>query len=303
MIAELDATFRQLFTTRVPGITSFAQVKFQPPDEDWRNYVKMLTVGGNPANALNVYLIDLRENRKLRSNEVGRLNPVDGNVIEVLAPRRVDCHYLISAWSPADVTPALEPTLDEHVLLFNVARALSEHDPVVPDDIFAPAPPPLPLAGLTLPMALLPPDAFPKLAEFWGTMGDKHRWRPCVYVVVTVPIIPAATPAGPMVTTVLADTRQREVAVTAAVLVTIGGIVTTVVLGQIKAVESAWVELLDASGTHRLQLARTGADGRFTFVSVRPDSYQLRASSTTLGVAPPRSIDVPSPSGEYDLTL
>ncbi len=299
MIAGVDLTLRQLFMTRVPGITSTAQVKFQPPDEDWRTYVKTLTVGGNPANALNVYLIDLRENRKLRSNEVARTYQ-NGDVLETPAPRRVDCHYLISAWSPADLTPAIEPTFDEHVLLFNVARALSEHDPVVPADIFAPAPPPPLLVDQVLPIVLLPPDAFPKLAEFWGTMGDKHRWRPCVYLVVTVPIAPLAVPSGPMVTTVLADTRLGGVPASAEVLAAIGGTVTT---GTPPVpVDQAWVELLDLAGD-RLQLARTDASGRFRFSFVRPDSYQLRASSATLGVAPPRSIDVPSPSGEYDLTL
>jgi len=299
MIAAVDVTLRQLFTTRVPGITSNSQVKFQPPDEDWRTYVKTLAVGGNPANALNVYLIDLRENRKLRSNEVARTYQ-NGDVLETPAPRRVDCHYLISAWSPADVTPALEPTLDEHVLLFNVARALSEHDPFVPADIFAPAPPPPLLVDLVLPIALLPPEAFPKLAEFWGTMGDKHRWRPCVYLVVTVPIAPQTFPSGPMVTTVLAESRFSGVPSSAEAFAAIGGVVTTG--APAVPVDRAWVELLTTTGD-RLQLARTDAGGRFTFSFVRPDSYQLRASSATLGVAPPRAIDVPSPSGEYDLTL
>jgi len=299
MIADLNVTLRQLFTTRVPGITSNAQVKFQPPDEDWRNYVKTLTVGGNPANALNVYLIDLRENRKLHSNEIARTYQ-NGDVNETRAPRRVDCHYLISAWSPADVTPAIEPTLDEHVLLFNVVRTLSEHDPFVPADIFAPSPPPPPLADQTLPAVLLPPEAFPKLAEFWGTMGNKHQWRPCIYLIVTVPIPPQTFPSGPMVTTMLADTRQRDVAASAEVLAAIGGVVTTG--APPVPVDQAWVELLKTTG-ERLQLARTGADGRFTFSFVRPDSYQLRASSAALGAAPPRSIDVPSPSGEYNLTL
>src|SRR5262245_56010696 len=112
MFDQVDVTLRHLLITSVPGITSDAQVRFQPPDEDWRAYVKTLTVGGNPANALNVYLVDLRENRRLRSNEKERAY-LNGDVVESVSPRRVDCHYLISAWSPADPTPAIEPTLDE----------------------------------------------------------------------------------------------------------------------------------------------------------------------------------------------
>lgn len=38
------------------------QVSFEPPDDDWRNAVSLLQ-----RNALSVYLVDLRENRKLWS--------------------------------------------------------------------------------------------------------------------------------------------------------------------------------------------------------------------------------------------
>ncbi len=298
MIDQVDFTLRELFRTRVPGITTNAQVKFQPPDEAWRNYVKTLTVLGNPVNALNVYLVDLRENRKLRSNERERAI-VNGEALDTVSPRRVDCHYLISAWSPADITPALEPTLDEHALLYEVARTLTQHEPLVPVDIFAPAPPPPLLAGDELPTMVMPPEAFLKLAEFWGTMGDQHRWRPCIYLVVTIPIRTVPTPPGPLVTTVLADTRVAGVTGNPAMAV-IGGVVRTG--APPVPVDRAWVELLTPLNV-RLQLARTDGDGRFTFQSVRPGSYQLRASSTTLGPSLPQAIEVPSPSGEYDLTL
>ena len=36
MIDHLDKLLRKLFTTRIDEITSDAQVRFQPPDEDWR---------------------------------------------------------------------------------------------------------------------------------------------------------------------------------------------------------------------------------------------------------------------------
>ena len=69
MIDYLDNILRDLLLGRVIGITDESQVRFQPPDDDWRTYVANLTVGGEPANALNVYLLELRENRRLRSNE------------------------------------------------------------------------------------------------------------------------------------------------------------------------------------------------------------------------------------------
>ncbi len=192
MIDQLDIVLRKLITSTIAGFASDDQIRFQPPDDDWRTYVKTLAVGGQPANALNLYLVDLRENRKLRSNEKLR-TAQNGDVTETVVPRRLDCHYLISAWSPADVTPALEPTLDEHAALYLVAAELARHDPIVPAAIYAPGPVPATFppafAEAEMPIAVVPPEGFIKLAEFWGTMGEKHRWRPVIYLIVTLPIL------------------------------------------------------------------------------------------------------------------
>ena len=72
MIDQLDILLRKLITSTVAGFASDDQVRFQPPDDDWRTYVKTLSIAGQPANALNFYLVDLRENRKLRSNDSRR---------------------------------------------------------------------------------------------------------------------------------------------------------------------------------------------------------------------------------------
>ncbi|MCA9620775.1 MAG: DUF4255 domain-containing protein [Myxococcales bacterium] len=91
---------RHLLRARVGKISDDAQVRFEPPDDDWKTYVANLTVGGSAALAVNVFLVELRENRELRSNE--RTRELDnGLVTETKAPRRVNCHYWITAWSPA----------------------------------------------------------------------------------------------------------------------------------------------------------------------------------------------------------
>jgi len=138
VIDQLDILLRKLITSMVAGFASDDQVRFQPPDDDWIAYMGTLTVGGSPVNALNVYLIELRENRKLRSNEVARAVS-DGVVSETLAPMRLDCHYLITAWSAASVSPAVEPAWDEHGLLYEGAAVLAYHDPLVPDQIYGPS--------------------------------------------------------------------------------------------------------------------------------------------------------------------
>jgi hypothetical protein len=290
---------RRLLTTQVAGITSDSQVGFQPPDEDWRGYVKNLQVGGSAAEALNVYLVDLRDNRRLRSNERLR-TVVDGGARESAAPRRVDCHYLVSAWSPADVVPpGLEPTIDEHRLLSDVAQALAGQDVLVPDEIFAPLPAPPALRGQELPVVLLPVEGFHKLAEFWGTMGAKYRWKPCVYLVVTVALEESVTAAGALVTTIVTQALQTVAPSDVDTRLHIGGQVLQAGAG----VGLAWVELLDAAGATRLKLVQADDEGRFVFADVFAGDHQLRASSAALGATAVRPITVPEPSGTYDVSF
>src|SRR3990172_12953707 len=75
VIQHLDTVLRRLLMTEISQLQSESQVRFQPPDDQWRQVVSNLNVNGQPANAVNVYLVDLRENRKLRSN--ARVRGVD----------------------------------------------------------------------------------------------------------------------------------------------------------------------------------------------------------------------------------
>ncbi len=303
MIDHLDALLHRLFRNAIAELSADAQVRFQPPDEDWRSIVSTITDGaGNPANSLNVYLADLRENRKLRTNERERM-VVGQDVLEVPPPRRVDCHYLISAWSPVSVTVGIDPTFDEHALLAEAARVLGAHDELDPVAIYAmshpPVPPPPAIADERFPLTLLPVEGFPKYAEFWGTMGDKNRWKPCVYAVVTVALKEAPMRSGPMVTTAMMDTRIIDVPSTSNLLMQFGGTVRATTGPNAPPVAGAWVDLRTTSGTRR-QLVRTDKDGRFLLVQVASGSYQLRVSATGFGTMV-NAIDVPASSGSYDL--
>jgi hypothetical protein len=70
MINHLDNLLRDLFLEHIAGLTDEAQVRFQPPDDDWGTYVSNLTVEVQPASALNVYQADLRETHEFRSTQV-----------------------------------------------------------------------------------------------------------------------------------------------------------------------------------------------------------------------------------------
>ena len=303
MIDHLDTLLHRLFRNSIAELTADTQVRFQPPDEDWRSLVPGITDGaGNPGNSLNVYLIDLRENRKLRSNERERM--VQGtDIFEVPPVRRVDCHYLISAWSPVTVSIAIDPTMDEHALLAEAARVLGAHDELDPVAIYGlsspPQAPPAPIADERFPLTLLPVEGFPKYAEFWGTMGEKNRWKPCIHTVITVALKERPVRAGPMVTTTFTRTLVRGRPATENTRFHIGGTVYDNAVPP-RPVPLAWVELLTMANV-RERFTRADAQGRFVFDDVTEDDWQLRASAAPLGVSPLRAIAVPEPTGNYDI--
>lgn len=304
MISLFDNLVRQLLIEQIAELTNESQVRFQPPDGDWRTYVTS-TLGA--MNALNVYLADLRENRKLRSNE--RVRSVENGIVsEDPAPARLDCHYLISAWSPATVSPLVEPTLDEHSLLYQVAAVLMQQGAFNPSRVYPAGSAalnawPAPFRNVELPFVIAPVEGFIKLAEFWSGMGQGALWKPVLYLVVTLPVALFREIAGPMVTTTITEYRQTGLPGTAEVWIRIGGHVLDAVnplpSGAPAPVNGAWVELQDAAGA-RLQLTRTNELGRFSFGELQPGGYRLLSQIT--GSAPlTRVLDVPSPSGEYDL--
>ena len=297
MIRHLNELLRHLFLSQIGELTNENHVRFDPPDDNWHAYIN--TIEGP---ALNIYMVDLRENRRLRSNARTR-DIQDGIVSETLAPRRIDCHYLISAWSTA--LPILEPTLEEQRLLYQVAAVLIRNEALSPSQIYptgsaALAAMPEEIRESDLPVQILPVEGFPKLAEFWGTMGNGHRWKPVVYLIVTLPVLLERVYDSPMVTTRITEYRQTGSAATAEIWIQIGG---TVFDSSGQPVPGTWVALESETG-ERLGTTETNALGHFTFCDLRAGRYRLQARAAGVGETPPPwDITVPSPTGGYDLHL
>jgi hypothetical protein len=290
VIAHLDNLLRHLFVDRIAEITGDDQVGFQPPDQDWRNHVGTLA-----GPALNVYLVALTENRKLRSNERER-EVRDGGVFDTRAPRRLDCHYMITAWSPVTPSPLVEPVLDEHALLYQAAAVLINAEPIVPRRIYAPAPlpgtfPPA-IADAELPSEVLAAEGLSQLTDFWSTVD--WRWKPAVHLTVTLPVIYEQQLSGPLVTTRITEYRQSGRPGTAEVWIQIGGHLRTGALP----VAGAWVRL-ETPGNLPLQTTETDADGRFTFAELAAGPYVLRIRARGFAEAT-RNVQVPSAAGGYD---
>jgi hypothetical protein len=299
MLRLLDVLIRDVLIDALPAIVAEEQVRFQPPDDALRTDVANLD---EPA--LDVYLVDLREHRKLRSNERERVYE-DGFSYGVRFPDRLDCHYYVTAWSPTPPAPGIEPVLDEHALLYEAAAALMNNAPLNPARLYPAASPrlaawPARFRDYDLPVTVAPPDGFAKVSEFWTTMGATMRWKPGLYLIVTLPVVLAREIEGPVVTTRFADYRFWDAPASREVLLQIGGtVLDTTGGGPPRPVNDAWVQVETLAGL-TLRRARTNERGRFTFGRLRPSQYRLRTSATGLGQQV-RVVDVPSETGEYDL--
>ena len=131
-------------------------------------------------------------------------------------------------------------------------------------------------------------------------MGQGAFWKPALHIVVPLPVTLLPTVAGPSVTTVLTNTLQRDRLDASSTQVLIGGYVLDATVSPAASIPKAWVQLETATGDP-LQTTITDELGRFSFEQVHPDSYQLRWRASNRLEPSPRLVQVPSPSGEYDL--
>jgi hypothetical protein len=209
------------------------RIFLDPPD---RTFAQNLPT---PGQSVNVYLADLRENRKFRTTERQRKIEAGGNVTESLYPSWVDAHYLISVWDASNNPSDRRRPLREQEVLSAISAAFLAGDPLTPAAVY-PTPTDAELTAIGalagspleatliqtrrdqleawptefrvpgLPFQVLPPEGFPKLSEFWTTMGQGTVWRPVVYLVASVPVFVAPTFTSPMVTTLTSRTGQTD---------------------------------------------------------------------------------------------
>ncbi|MGW6194778.1 Pvc16 family protein [Kribbella sp. NPDC055110] len=293
MIDGLETVIRQVLVAEIPSLAT--RLGFQPPDEAWRQ-----RVGAGTGIWLNCALVDLREDRHRRSTEVR----VEHDPLRrTHAPYLLRCHYLLSAWNSAKDSAAVPASSQEHGLLGHVVATLVERAPLTPASVLLPTE----LSGLpaawreaAFETELLPPEGFPKLPEFWGTMGRTAPWRPAVWLAVTVPIVPEPTPIDGVVTTLLTSFGRGPELEAAETVLDFGGQVVDMANDP---VEEALVTLLDQAGRPCARVF-TGADGRFVLDDLQPGDYQVTVRAAAHATFPPLSVTVPSPTaGPLQLQL
>ena len=264
-------------------------------------------MNGKPVTCLNAFLADLRENRTLRTNAVAR--ETNGGVVTVRrAALRVDLHYLISAWHSADDSDQVPATMFEHALLSRVVAAMSFTR--LNSDLLLSAAQvagiPEVMRSIDLPVELLPIEGFPRLGEFWTSMGQGRPWRPACYVVVTMPVAPEPHEGGGIVETILTDLSDTVGPYASplpdAGVLAFGGVVSSPngpVAGAVVALHGRPGG--PAAGCR--DLTRSGADGRFSFAGLPPGSYDVVFSHPSHPNQPAVPVTVPLATGHVDLAF
>jgi hypothetical protein len=162
MIDDLDKTVEELLRRELPpGLVGQVAISFAAPDGEFPPSSVSLP-------AIDLFLYDIRENLELRSTGWVIERDDNGTATKHRAPVRVDCSYLITAWSSESSTTRAQ---DEHHLLSEVIKVLLRH-PTIPEVLLQGS-----LRGQEppLPSSTLQPGRLQSLGEFWQALGGKPK--------------------------------------------------------------------------------------------------------------------------------
>ena len=178
MFQDLDNSLKKLLEVELLGVLSDSvTVVFDTPDDQF-----------NPPNQRTVdfFLYDIRENRDLRNNEWLLERESNGIVRRNFPLVRVDCSYMVTAWS--------SNAESEHSLLGEVMKVLLRHS-TLPESILTGN-----LAGQEplLPTTTLEPAKLQSMGEFWQALGGKPK--AALHYTVTIGVNPFAPIEQPLVT-------------------------------------------------------------------------------------------------------
>jgi hypothetical protein len=281
MINLLDLVIEKILdtgwtTTPPPAKPGFY---FTVPDDAWQTKVK-----AGADERLNIYLYEIRENRDFRRPAWDVIELSDHTAVLSTPPAYFDCHYLISAWSPAEDSEATSPVLDEHRLLSEATRVLLRNPDVIPAIIgIAGGGPVFQEAHIYLTVA--PPEGQSVLNDFWSTM--KLPWRPALHLVAVAPLdLLQDSPPAPLMTTFI----QRYVPFTGS-----GGVDEAIQIGGwvLRASDDTPIPGATVRRVATGEEVITDAQGRYTFSGLRRGTHRLRAEAGGM-TAIERDLDIPA---------
>jgi hypothetical protein len=276
MFHYLDTTLENLLNdTAAPRVVVDAEASFATPEKTYKPL--------QADNAINLFLYEVKENRELRDPEpiTERMN---GLSVHRRPPLRVDCAYMVTAWSKKTGAVGVAET---HRLLGQAFNWLSRF-PTIPERYFARAMPP---QAFPPPTMVAQMDGAKSAGEFWSALGIPPR--PYFNLIVTICMDLDQAVEDAIVTTI-STTYQGNDPLGAEARMMVGG---TVKNSQGHPVADAWVRL-EPQGETQV----TDAQGRFIFERVaRGQAVTLRARAQGYQEASRTFAELPSLTGEYDL--
>jgi hypothetical protein len=287
MFNLLDDTLRSLLDAAPPSAPGVhfgnADITFDTPERGFAP--KQGDV------AINLFLYEVKENRELRQAAPNR-QVIGDRGVQRRAPLRVDCSYMVTAWSNIQNQ---DNVANAHQLLGQAFNWLSRF-PVIPDQYVQ--------AGGLAPQLYAPPtmvaqmDGAKSAGEFWSALGIPPR--PYFNLIVTICMDLEQAVEDSIVTTV--SSRYKLIGTSAEdELVMIGG---TVRNGAGNPVGDAWVRLEPPNPVLRSHIQVTDAAGHFIFDRVaKGTGYTLRARAQGHPESQVPNVEVPSLSGEYDVVV
>lgn len=169
MLDDLDRSLRTLLVRELPRVAEKIEpdgfdIRFDVPNREFNSRLAKPT--------LCLYLYNIQENHDLRGWN-WKISRGNGSAETRRPPVRLDCTYMITAWS--------NEVEDEHRLLAGAARALFRN-PVLPQEILE--------GGLAndfeITTEVAQPETFKDIVDIWSVLDNDLR--PSVRVTVTVPL-------------------------------------------------------------------------------------------------------------------
>jgi hypothetical protein len=284
MISDLDRTIEQLLKLDFGSPLPF-DLSFTIPDKNFSPVT-------NTKNTLNCYLYDIRDDRELRSVAPILTRNSDGTVTKDYPPARIKLTYCITAWSPAQLTPGVEPAIDEHTLLGQVLMTLLRY-PTLPPGVLVGA-----LVGQNPPLPSLTAlqDNSKVGGDFWTAIGG--QMRPSLDYSVTISMAYQPVSSSPMVTLARLASVQiggDQPGTGDGFLMVAGTVTDSQVLPN--AIAGAWVRVNQTGQTFV-----TDANGHFIVDHMAAGNYTLTVRAVGFKEGN-RAITVPQPDGNYDVSL
>jgi hypothetical protein len=285
MFRDLDDTLRTILDdANAPNELRNADVSFETPDKNF--------APGQPT--VNLFLYQVQENRVLR-DPVPITEIVAGEFVRRMPPLRVDCRYLVTAWSNQ---LGAARTAEEHRLLSQALFWLSRFT-TIPTSflqgslVTQPYPPPTLIAQ---------PEANPDQGEFWSALGIFPRSS--FHATVTIAMeLGVTVPEGPPVVT-------KDMGLTQAVwdgkeLIPFGAMQRSFQIGGTvrDANTQAVIPNAQLSLANTDRSATSDAEGHFGFSLLPAGNYTLNANAAGFQAAS-KNIAVPAAvANAYDINL